>query len=191
MLARASAWIRRERPSWRSGDIARIVLAVAAVSALPVVIWKMHSFGLLATGPASSRLANLPDGPVAASLVDWLVQDGFSPAVWATIVPLLLLVPATWLLLRRQTSLPDRILLGIALGPVVVAAALACRYLGWWGPCDALLLALAIATVVALDESRSAVARYAGPGLMLLVCLPGAVQLLPDPGSAAALGDGI
>jgi len=186
LLARGIAWIRGGKPSWAATDLCRIALAAVAIAALPAAMAIAHDAGFLAAGAASTRLAKLTDGPVATSLLDWVIQDGVTPAVWITLVPLILLIPGAWMLVRRATPTGVRMMLGLALGPSLVALVFACRHLDWWGVCDATLLVLGVAGAAAwAPAAPSPAVRWVWTSLMGLACLPGAVQLFPAGGAAA------
>ena len=188
LLGQTGEGIAGGTPAWRPARLFWTLLAVAGIAALPAVMLATHNPGFLAAGAGATRLAKLPGGPVAASLLDWLEEDGFTATVWATLLPLLLLVPALALFLRRGTAAGSRMMLGLALGPSVVAVGFACRHLSWWGVGDAMLLGLAVAVMAAAGgTARSPAWRWACPVLMALLCLPGAIQLFP-PGLDEAAG---
>lgn len=184
LLSRAVAWIQRGKPSRGLRDIGVVVLAAAALAALPVVMWKTHNQGFLAADLASSRLTKLPDGAVAASFWDWIIHDGITRTVWATVLPLLLVLPATWMLVRHGTGPGLRTMLAIALGPVLVTFGFACRQLGWWNSLDAMLLVLLVAATAAMRRTaRPRLTRWAWSGIVGLILMLGAIQLMPLTGA--------
>ncbi len=186
LLALAVAWIGGEKPAWGLRGVGRVVLAAAAFSALPVVMGKTHHLAFLTADLASSRLTRLPDSDRAAGVADWLVQYGITPTFWATVLPLGLVLPAVWMLVRRQSAPGHRAALALALGPVAVTGGYACWQLGWWNAFDAMLLVLLIATVaVAREASLPRPLHWAWRGLVALVLALGAVQTVPPAGAAA------
>jgi hypothetical protein len=179
LLDRAVAWIHRGKISAGFSSIMVGVLAAAAVVAMPVVIWKTGGRGFLARDLLSVRLTSQPDGVVSASLLAWLVRDGMSATVLATLVPLLVLVPAGWRLLRRGPNLESRLLPAVALGPVLVALGFACWQLSWWHLLDGALLVLMVAAVAGGEPAVSRSTRWRWSVLTALIVLPGLIQLLP------------
>ena len=87
-----------------------------------------------------------------------------------------------WLLARRQTANSLRVMLAVALGPVMISLIFACFQLRWFNMVDALLLSLLapLATTITLQRSRWLWSGFAG-----LVFLPGAIQLGPSLKSSA------
>jgi len=186
LLALAAAWIQGTRPGRRPRDIAIGVLSLAAVAAVPFALWRTHSLGFLAVELPALRLARLPGAPIASNLLAWIDKDGFTPAAWATLLPLVLAIPAIWLLVRRRSGTGNRASIAIALGPVLVALGFACRQLNWWSGLDAVLLALLVAAGAALARPS---ARWALSALAALVMILGAIQIFPmaDAGRKNAL----
>ncbi len=117
-----------------------LTLALASVAVLPVVMWKTHDRGFLRADLPSLRLTKLPGGAVAQSLGAWILRDGLTPAVLATFLPLVLVAPAAWFLLRQKTDRIRRISVALTLGPVLIALGFACHQLIWWNTADGLLL---------------------------------------------------
>ena len=181
LLTRAVAWIQRnENPFRRTRNLIVVALAVAAVAALPVVMKLGQTRGFLAADLSSFRLTAQPNGVVASSLWAWLVRDGLSARLWATVLPVVLVFPAGWLILRRKTDVTVRASLALAVGPVAVALAFACYRLNWWHVLDGALLALAALAMPA----QLAVGRRWGRWLVFLLAvllvIPGVVQLWPQ-----------
>jgi hypothetical protein len=179
-LTLAAGWIERGKPVWRIREFAVAALAAAALAALPVAMRFAHSAGFLAVELSMLRLTRLPNGVAAQNLSAWIFHDGFSALVWATVLPVLLIGPAIWLLVRRGTGLGARTSIAIAMGPVLVALGFACWQLSWWNGLDAALLALLAAVTVALRGPASPrLARAAWLCLVALVLVPGAIQAVP------------
>jgi hypothetical protein len=140
----------------------------------------MGSRGFLADDLLSARLTDLPDGASAASLRAWLIRDGLSLASAAAFLPLLIAIPAAWLLYRSRTGAAFRAAIAIALGPVAVALAFSVARLRWWNALDVSLVALLAATVAALNTTqRPRLVRWAGVILIGAILAPGLSQLIP------------
>jgi hypothetical protein len=188
LLAQIEAGLKREKFPWTRGRVFVLLLAIAAVAALPVAIGLAGSQSFLAGDLQASRLTYLPNGAVAKSLAAWIARDGFTGAVSATVLPLLLLGPALWLLTRRKTDRGLRAQIGFAMGPVLVALVLACSRLAWWSNFDGVLLALIIAASAAIHTTtHPARNRWLWSGLTGLVLLPGLIQLVPPRGTRGAI----
>jgi hypothetical protein len=182
LLTGLAGWMQRGRVYWTRREFFRWTLAVAAVAALPLTMVQQGTQPFLTGDLLAARLTSLPDGVVAKNFLVWIGRDGITGAVVATCLPLLVLGPALWLLVRRQSGSDARTALAIALRPALVALLLACAQLRWWSLCDGLLLALAVAVASVIPvRNRTFVAGLAG-----LVFLPGLVLLRPP---AAAGGN--
>ncbi len=188
VLALAEGWSRQGRAFWRLRPAVVLVLATAAIAALPAALARSGGPALLTGDLLASRLTSLPDGVVASGLLAWLTRDGFTGAVGATCLPLLLLGPALWLLVQRQTGVRPRTAIAYALGPVLVSLPFAFYQLAWWSMFDVLVLALVVAATARPPASPPA-RRWLWAGLAGLVFLPGLVQLVPaaTPGGNAPL----
>ncbi len=192
VLARAVAWIERGKPSWSLREIIVLVLAVAALAAVPVAMGLTHSLGFLEVDLSSFRLTRLPGDVRETSLWGWLVDEFITPKVWATVLPVLLVLPAGWLVLRRRTGMASRASLAVALGPVFVAIGFACRQLSWWNQADAVLLALLVAATAAIGEAFShRLTRWVWLGFVAPMLVLGAIQIIPpaDAGMKNALDE--
>ena len=151
-----------------------------AIGGIPLTLWLTHSWGFLAVELPAMHLARLPDVAGAPNLKEWIRRDGFTPIVWATLLPLFILGPAIWLIKRGSTAADDRIALSFALGPIFVAVGFACFEINWWNGVDAALLILVvviISTLLRSDCSKSG--RWAWGLVSIVVIIPGAIQLLP------------
>lgn len=179
LLALTTAWIRDGNKTLNRRVAAFALTAAALVAALPVVMWKTHSWGFLTTGLYSSRLTKLPGGAIAPDFWNWYLRDGITPAAWAAMVPVLLLLPAVWMLVLRNSGTAARIRLAIALGPVLVALGFAWYRLSWWSTLDAMLIVLVVASTAALaGGARSRFIRWSWCGFVLAVLAPGAARLV-------------
>jgi hypothetical protein len=185
LLARAVAWIQRGKLCWQLGDIIVVALAVCAVATVPIGMWLTGSAGFLTRDLLWARLTNLPNGAAATSLKAWLVHDGFTTQVWATLLPLLALVPAGWLMCHRAIKLGSRVSLAVALGPVLVAFGFACQQLSWWSLLDGTLLVLMIQAITAHSTAGFRSSHWLWPAIALLCAIPGITQLLPKKSASA------
>ena len=189
-LAQVAGWIQGGKVDRRFRSIARIALAVVAIAAVPFAIWKAHGRGFLIPDTASLRLTKLPEGAIAESLGAWISRDGITGSVLATLLPLLFIAPAVWLLLRRPIDRGSRTALALALGPVLIAASFACMQLVRWNDAGGLLLVLLVAATVALRAvTNSSIVRLSWAGLVVLLLSPGILQLLPR--AKASLRNGL
>jgi hypothetical protein len=180
LLSRAEQFFRHGREFWSARQLIALTLAAIALAALPIAmaIGGTHTF--LSTDMANLRLSFLPDGVIAKSLSAWIARDGFNATVAATCLPMLLLIPACALILRRGESRATRVSVAIALGPTVVLFALACSQLAWWSVFDVALLAVvAAASSLSARSINPARSRWLWLSLAALAFVPGAIQLVP------------
>jgi len=183
-VSRLSAWIRGDRQQWGLKGVAACVLAAAALASVPATLWLTHSLGFLIVDLSSMRLSLLPDSPAAQNLWAWLLQNGFTPAIWATVLPLALVAPALFLLSRPSVGAGERRMIALCLGPVAVSLGFAFREIGGWSGVDSALLLLVVALAAAVRASAS-------PRLVAWTCgiiaaallVPCAVQLWPSMGA--------
>ena len=130
------------------------------------------------------QLSLLPGTVSAPTLWSWLLQNGITGSVWATVLPLLILVPAILLLWTRVADASSRVPIALALGPVGVALALSYRQISWWSGVDTALLLLLVATAAALARiSKPLLKRTLTIFLALATVLAGAFgigQLWPS-----------
>jgi hypothetical protein len=108
------------------------------------------------------------------------------------VLPVLLVLPAGWLVLRRRTGMASRASLAVALGPVFVGIGFACRQLNWWNQVDAVLLALLVAATAAISEAfNHRPSRWVWAGFVAPMLVLGALQVAPpaDAGMKNALDE--
>ena len=180
LLARAVTWIERGEFSCNLRETVVLVLAVVALAAVPVVLWLTQSPGFLEMDLSAFRLTRLPGDAREANLWAWLVDEFFTPKVWATVLPVLLVLPAGGLVLLRRTGMASRASLAVALGPVFVGIGFACWQLRWWNQADAVLLALLVAATAVMNEaSDKRLSRWVWSGLMAPMFVLGAIQVIP------------
>jgi len=180
LLARTTDWLQQGGTSWKPKDIVIKLLALAALLAVPYVMVATGNPGFLAADLLSLRLTRLPDGILAANLAAWLKRDGFTPAAWAALLPLVLFVPALWLAVQRRTGTATRTALAVMLGAVLCAFGLAYLQLKSWALLEVTLLVLLIAITSHLGlDATNRLRRWLWTGGALLVLLPGIFQLIP------------
>jgi hypothetical protein len=156
-----------------------LLFGLVALAVLPVAMWKLKTEGFLAGGVAAFRLSKLPGDAVAANLWVWMVHDGITAKLWTTFLPVLLLIPAGWIIFRRRTSPGTRIAVAVTLGPVLVALGFAGRGLNGWGLLDAMLLVLLVA-VTTDAPAQSRIVRGAWSVCTAAILILGVIQLVPS-----------
>ena len=186
LLARVTAWIQRGFLGWKLRDGVISVFALAAVCSVPAAMALIGSRGFLAPALLSSTLTNL-NGVTANNIADWVARDGITAVVMATCLPLLLLIgTAAVLLLRRQTIMTRRVLIAVALGPVLVSLGFACFQLRWFNLLDAGLLVLLVAATAGVGGMViTGLRRWLWAGLTAVLLAISAMQLLPPIGAGA------
>jgi len=140
ILAVAVPRIRGVPPAWSRRSVATVVASLMAVAAIPVIMWRTGRGGFLAEDLLWAHLTRLAGGAVAHGTLAWLGHDGMTSAAWGTLMPLVVLLPAAWLMLGTGSSSSTRAGIALALGPTAVAIGFAAGRLGWWGFVDATLL---------------------------------------------------
>lgn len=153
LLSRARAYFRSRKLPRDFASVIAIVGSIAAIAACPVVARLTGSAGFLTPELSATRLSALPESVSAPSFFAWMFRDGFTAVAWTTIMPLLIVAPCAWWLLRRSTEPTRRAMIAVAMGPVLVAAAFACLRLEWWSALDAALLALAVAATGSINTT--------------------------------------
>lgn len=186
LLAQVTGWMQHGKPTNRLRAVVLGLLALAAVAALPVVMWKTDDLGFLAADFSALRLTKLPGSAVAPNFLAWILREEFTAEVWATIAPVFLIAPVLWLMLRSRLSLGERGMIAVAIGPVLVALVCACRELSWWNGFDAVWLVLLIVSTAAIMRANyPAVGRWMWSAGVGLVALLGLVQFAPSLGAEA------
>jgi hypothetical protein len=180
LVARASSWIREpgRRPSTRGLLLG--LLSTSAMFSVPFAMWRAHDLGFLTTDPHSMRLSMLPESAIAPSFLDLLLQNGFTPAICFTLIPLLILVPAVWLLFNRSLKPGQVASIAVSLGPVLTALAFAFREISWWSGVDCALLTVMVVSAAAMSEINvSPFIAWAAGTLAAIAVLPGSARLWP------------
>jgi hypothetical protein len=181
LLARTTAWLGGERPRWKPKSIAVLLLGAAGLASLPVAMVILKSPGFLSMELPTMRLSLIAGGPAAPTLLAWMLQNGVTGPVLATILPLLLLIPAALLLILKSFGAGVRVPIAIAMGPVLAAAAFSCRQISWWNGVDAAVLALLVATAAALSAlPRPRLVAVLAAAFAALMLVPGALQVWPS-----------
>jgi hypothetical protein len=186
LLALATAWIGGHKPHWSLKSVSASVLALAAFASLPVAMVILKSLGFLSVELPTMRLTLLTGGPAAPTLVAWFLQNGITWPVLATLLPLLLVIPAALFLMLRSFGGSARVPVALALGPVLSAAAFSCRQISWWNGADAALLALLVVLASALRPvPRPRLVAALSATVAALILVPGAIQIWPSPDERA------
>ncbi len=170
--------IQRAIRAWTLRNWGLMAFSLVTVAALPVAMWKLDSKGFLAAEFALLRLAKVSGSDVSASLLAWMIHDGITAKICATLLPALLVLPARWLIIRKSTTPWGRASVALALGPVLVAVGQAAWRVGEWSTADASLLGLLVATTSHSSPSR--VAHYVWPASVAVVLALGISRLLPS-----------
>ena len=122
----------------------------------------------------------LPGSESASNFKAWVLQGGPDLKLWATLLPVVLIVPAVVLLLRGRRGQPRRLALAVALGPVLAALGLSCWQISGWSTFDSVLLVALAATAGALyDEPRRKVMLAGLAAMSAAVLLVDAAILWP------------
>lgn len=189
-VARAVAWVQQRQAPRSVSSLLALGFSALAIAAPLVAMWKHHESGFLATEVSSFQLAKSTGNAGALNLWAWLVQYGLNGAAAATLLAVLLVIPAVWLLLRRTATGAARAAIAAVLVPVIVAVFHGCWQLSWWSRVDALLAVLLVAVIAASAGEATRLRRYAWIGAFLPAAIFGVVQLASAAGSRTnALGE--
>ncbi len=161
-----------------------VIVAFAAAAGFLGITGSAIDANVFAADPLSQRLTNLPGGASAPNFFAWLAQAGAGPAIVATVLPMLLALPACLFLLRRKLPGPECTAFAIGLGPLLVALGLACSQLRWWNLVDSILLAVLAGTAAAHVAANPRLARWFWSALLAVAVIPGLVRLVPSRASA-------
>ena len=180
VMARLDGLIARRGARFGPKAAAALLAGLLPIAAIVGILWYTKTLGFLTAELPTMRLSPIPDGPAAPTFWSWLLQNGFTGALGTTLLPLLALVPALYLLWARALPAEARAGVALMIGPVAVAAAMAYRQIAWWAEVDCALLALLAAASAASRHlpRRGLVGACAG-ALAALLLLPGAWQLWP------------
>ncbi len=172
--------MKRERGSrWNIRVIGGFCWAVAALVTLPVAMKLTESRAFLTIDLSALRLSNQAEGAVALNFPAWIAREGMTTRAWATVLPLTLLIPALWMLFRKNTGQRLRRTLCVALGPVLVALGFAYWRLNWWSLFDGSMLML-LAVLAAADWGGTLRTRILiWTGVIGMLALSGIRQVVP------------
>jgi hypothetical protein len=173
--------------AWRARDSVVVVFALLALAAVPIAMKLTGTRGLLALDMTAVRLTHEPNGIVSRTLWSWLAQDGPKTAMWATVIPLLGLLPVSWMMLRRGTPVNTKMGIAVTFGPVLIALAFATQRLSWWVILDAALLAAIVACMAVDATAKNRRIRWLSAAIMGLSAGFGVFQLLPPRTTSEAL----
>lgn len=160
-------------------------IASVALLQLPVSILLSKTALYLPDNPDALKLEPL-SAIAAPNLAGWLTRDGFSLTALATLLPLLL-VPFATFILFKSSSMIHRFAIGLALGPVLPCLWLGSKQLSYWGHLDVALLALVVALVTALFQQSKLRWAWAAAIVFVLSLTPSLTQLLRSTPAGASL----
>lgn len=189
LLLRSTVWIQQGAPAPERRDLPVILLALLALGGLPaaIVLQSRKTADLLFTLANGSQLSATLGSTAADNLGAWILRDGLTLPLAATLLPLLLLVPMALWLRRQQGDESAWRPVGLALGPVAVTCVLACVHLRAWSLVDGALVGLAAALAAALSSAPAPNRRQGGiAAAMLVAVIPGLVLLLRAPRERSA-----
>jgi hypothetical protein len=162
------------------------MVGLAALSSLPVAMWKTSNPGFLGVDLLSFRLTKQIDAVLAPNLSQWLVREGMSAAAWATLLPTLAFGFLFWQGMRRRTGKANRAALAVLLGPAFIALVLAYFHLRWWQIFDGLILiAVVCGTFLFAGPGATALRRWLWFGYVACMFVIGLFQLSPLKGTGA------
>ncbi len=165
--------VRQQTKAWSGRSIALGATAVVALLLLPVLLAYAHTDLYTPDGPDAFRLD--PVSNIAApSVAGWLAQDGLSPVVAATLLPLLLVPFAVFILFRVDPA--RRLAPALALGPVIPCLLVGSTQLSFWSHLDVALLALIVALATTLCTLASWRLALVIAGVFVLSLVPGLYQ---------------
>lgn len=182
LITRGAAWIQGDGKGRGLRDLPMILLSFAAAASLIAALFILHSLEFLSLDLPSMRLSLLPGGSSAPNLWSWLLQNGFTAGVSATLLPLVILIPAlVVVLLPGRFGTSARMPVAVALGPVLVGVLFAIRQISWWNEVDAAALALLAVTAAGFrDLPRPRLVAGVAALAAATFVLPGAFQLWPS-----------
>jgi hypothetical protein len=180
LLHRFSAAPENRVRAWdRRGLVCAGLAGLAAIS-VPLARLLSNESRFLADDPFVTQLANRAHAVAAPNFFSWLVRDGFSAPLTATCLPLLIAAAAIGLLATGRIPRDRRAAIALALGPVLVATALAFVQLRWWSGVDVLLACLVVTVVVAMGRAAPLPRSWLWAAGCVVMVLPG-IRLLPQP----------
>jgi hypothetical protein len=186
ILVAATGWLQRSKTKWSWRDTARLVAGLIGAASLPVLMWKIQNTGFLAVSLQSFRLTKQMDAVLVPSFSQWFKRDGLSGTIWATALPIGILLTALMGIVRRGTAKSLRAALAIAAGPALLAAAVGCLRVRWVQMLDVVLLALLIpVTLSFVQNGRANLGRWLWIGFVACCFGVGVFQLAPIKGTGS------
>lgn len=178
LLARATEWVQQRRRPAGIGAAFAIAGAFAAVAALAWTASTGSQGGFLAADPAAFRLTRLVGDSAAPNALRWLVQPGAEKKALLLLLTFPLVAFPGWSLLTGRDVAPERTLLCVACGPVVMAIGFACWQLSWWSTFVALACVLAAVTLSVTLARTSQWMRWVWLASVLPAATAGLLQLV-------------
>lgn len=179
-LVLVTEWLGGQKTVGRLNVSGRALLAGAAVAALPVTLRLTKNWGFWATEIDQLRLAHVPGGPSSAHSLAWILHDGLTGFVAATLFPLVLVVGAGWWMLRRERNAQPRAAVIIALSLVAVQVGYACRWLESWNSVGVALIVLGAVWVRSLWATNQKLWWAVGGAALVAAVTPGLMLLVPS-----------
>jgi hypothetical protein len=177
LLVRVTAWRREGRSAWTRRSMAMSVAAGIAVASVPVTMMFREGEEFLAMHSLGSRLSNLAGSAAAGNFLSWMTTEADSLVFWATVLPVLIVVPVAGRIFLGTVAPNVRIASAIAVATVAVAVGFATANLGWWQTVSALLL---VGLVVAIsDRAGPPRGKWAWTGGVAMAMATGCFLLLP------------
>lgn len=156
--------------------IRRLVAALLLVVVLGAWIFWVNS-AAVTTDVTASRLTRLAGGIIAPNLGAWLAAEGVTARSLAVLLPAVLLGPAVAIATKDRRQ---RRLLGLALGPALLAGIAACVHLREWTTADAMFVALAILGMQTRSGARSGARTAAWSASLAAAGVFGAAAFIPE-----------
>ncbi len=125
-------------------QIAVTILAGLVLTGTILILVRYETRSFLNDDLFAWRLTNLPDSPVAPHLLALLAEAGFTPMIWALLLPLLVFIPAFWMLFPEKSTDRRHLEIALLLVPALAMGALASVQLNAWNLLDAVILALMV-----------------------------------------------
>ena len=179
LLMYVDAWSFAKRLPRRGRDLICLGAAIATIVALLVAVRLEEGSTFFISDLLDNRLTNLPGNFTAPNFLAWLTRDGINLTAVATTLPVLFAVVAIWPRRKEFVSWLSgpRIL---AMGPLLVAVAMALFHLRRWAAVDVLLLILLASNAGAANQPTPSTARGFGWRMIVtgLIFLPGIFPLV-------------
>jgi hypothetical protein len=159
--------------------LAGMLLALIALAGSILGLVMAHQFGRLWFDAALSKLAAHAGSVEAQNFGSWFSRHLSGPTLFVTLLPLMILGPALYLLLRNGPRDARRQAIVVLLGPVTISLGLGFAHLQWWNLVGATLLVL-LALLLKTESKPNATSLMTvrlGFAAATLAILPGAISL--------------